>query len=164
MSHFFKLKKVKEKTEHSQTESARDHRSESFFLSNTFILGSGLLVHGLLFALAFYFKHPILYFVLWWIPLVTILQVYLRIRGITEHAGYQPGENQLVISRTVLSPVETFFFSPNGVNYHIEHHAYPSVPFYNLPKVHKLMHERGSLPKANVYQSYRQVVQELVRN
>lgn len=163
MSHFFKLKKVKEKSEHAQNESARDHRSESFFLSNTFIIGSGILVHGLLFGLALAFKHPLLYFVLWWIPLVTILQVYLRIRGITEHAGYQPGDNQLVISRTVLSPIETFFFSPNSVNYHIEHHAYPSVPFYNLPKVHKLMSERGSLPKANVYQSYRQVVQELVK-
>lgn len=160
MSHFFKLKKETVKKE--KTHEAGEKRSEHFFLSNTFIMGSGLIVHGLLFAEAYLLNHPLLYFVLWWLPLVTILQVYLRIRGITEHAGYQPGPDQIVLSRTVLSPVETYFFSPNSVNYHIEHHAYPSVPFYNLHKVHKLMKERGSLPEANVYQSYKKVIQELI--
>lgn len=161
MSHFFKLKKVK-KTK--LQEDATKQRSDSFFLTNTFLIASGIIINGFLFSLAYFAGKPLLYLVLWWVPIITILQVYLRIRGITEHAGYQPGPDQLAISRTVLNPVETFFFSPNNVNYHIEHHAYPSVPFYNLPKVHKLLSERGSLPKQNVYTTYRDVVKELVRN
>ncbi len=82
---------------------------------------------------------------LWVIPMMTVLQVLLRIRGVAEHAGYQPNKDQRLNSRTVISPLQTFFFAPHGVFYHVEHHQYPSVPFYNLPKVHELMKERGSL-------------------
>lgn len=160
MSHFFKLKRSQQKKVHH--EAGTKDRSESIFLSNIFLVSSGLLINGGLFFLAYRFGHPLLYFVLWWLPLITFLQVYLRIRGITEHAGYQPGPDQLILSRTVINPVETFFFSPNSVNYHIEHHAYPSVPFHNLHKVHKILSERGSLPPKNVYLSYKDVVRELV--
>ncbi len=160
MSHFFKLKRSQKAK--AKQEAAPRQRSDSFFLSNAFLVPSGLLINGSLFAMAYFSGHPLLYFVLWWLPLITILQVYLRIRGITEHAGYQPGPDQLALSRTVISPCETFFFSPNSVNYHIEHHAYPSIPFYNLPKAHALMSERGSLPPKNVYRSYRQVLKEVI--
>jgi fatty acid desaturase len=161
MAHFIRFKKAGHKKVSS--EPAHAEKNENFFVSDPFIYGAGLVVNGGLFALAWYAGRPLLYFVLWWLPLITILQLYLRIRGITEHAGYQPGQDQKALSRTVINPVETFFFSPNSVNYHIEHHAYPSVPFHNLHKVHWLMSERGSLPKANVYKTYRDVVKELVR-
>jgi fatty acid desaturase len=34
-----------------------------------------------------------------------------------------------------------------NMNYHIEHHIYPTVPFYNLPKLHKLI--KSQLPPPN---------------
>ena len=34
-----------------------------------------------------------------------------------------------------------------NMNYHIEHHIYPTVPFYNLPKLHKLI--KSQLPRPN---------------
>ena len=39
---------------------------------------------------------------------------------------------------------------PHKVNYHIEHHLYPSVPFYNLPECHREMKSRGLLDGAEV--------------
>jgi beta-carotene hydroxylase len=42
-------------------------------------------------------------------------------------------------SRT--SPLMTVLFG--GANYHLEHHLYPGVPCYRLPKVHQLLKERG---------------------
>ena len=33
------------------------------------------------------------------------------------------------------------------MNYHIEHHMYPSVPYYNLPELHKLI--KHDCPKPN---------------
>ncbi|WP_052672557.1 fatty acid desaturase family protein [Aliterella atlantica] len=30
-----------------------------------------------------------------------------------------------------------------GANYHLEHHLYPGVPCYRLPKLHKLLQEKG---------------------
>lgn len=103
------------------------------------------------------------YFVLWLLPSLTVLQVLLRIRGITEHAGYEPNADQRLNARTVVNPWQTFFFAPNGVNYHIEHHLYPSVPWYHLASVHKLLLARGVLPAKNCYTSYTQVIRELVR-
>jgi fatty acid desaturase len=159
MLHFIRFKKAGQKK--VSTEVTEKHH-ENFFLSDLFLYGAGIVINGGLFALAWYAGRPLMYLVMWWLPLITILQVYLRIRGITEHAGYQAGPDQKALSRTVINPIETFFFSPNSVNYHIEHHAYPSVPFYNLHKVHGLLEERGSLPKGNVYRTYRDVVKELI--
>jgi fatty acid desaturase len=161
MSRFFQVGKKKEKKKIDEV-AAIDKRHDNFFLSNTFLVASGLVINGGLFAYAALMGHPLLYLLLWWIPLFTYLQVYLRIRGITEHAGYKAGPNQMELSRTVINPAETFFFSPNSVNYHIEHHQYPSVPFFNLHKVHRLLKERGSLPEKNVYRTYRDVVKELI--
>ena len=33
------------------------------------------------------------------------------------------------------------------MQYHIEHHVFPQVPFYNLPKLHELI--KSQLPKSN---------------
>jgi len=61
-----------------------------------------------------------------------------------------------------VNPLQTFFFAPHQVNYHMEHHQYPSVPFFNLPKVHRLLKERGSLPETNLYTGYGKVISELL--
>ncbi len=107
--------------------------------------------------------HGWLYLFLWVIPAVTALQVLLRIRGIAEHAGYQANEDQRMNARTVLNPLQTFLFAPHNVNYHIEHHVYPAVPFHNLPKLHRILREKNLLPEANVYRGYGKILRELTR-
>jgi fatty acid desaturase len=124
---------------------------------------SVLVVHGAMLAALASLGHAHLYFVLWFLPLATVLQLLLRIRGIAEHAGYQPSADQRLCSRTVVNPLQTFFFAPHHVAYHIEHHVYPGVPFFQLPRVHALMAERGALPEANVYRGYGAVIADLVR-
>jgi fatty acid desaturase len=40
--------------------------------------------------------------------------------------------------------LESIFILPRNVGYHIEHHWYPSVPFYRLPELHQhLMAREG---------------------
>ncbi len=121
-----------------------------------------VLVNGLFFATCWSLGHPWYFLFFWVLPMMTVLQVLLRIRGIAEHAGYQANPEQMLCSRTVVNPVQTFFFAPHQVNYHMEHHEYPSVPFFKLPEVHRLMMARGSLPQANLYSSYRDVIRELL--
>lgn len=108
------------------------------------------------------FGHPWTYFFFWVLPMITALQVLLRIRGITEHAGYQQNEDQRLNARTVVNPLQTFFFAPHNVNYHIEHHVFPAVPYYNLPRVHQKFMADNVIPKANLYRGYGQVLRELV--
>ena len=127
-----------------------------------FIFASILAVHGAMLGTLVATGHGWLYVVLWWVPLMTVLQLLLRIRGITEHAGYAPSADQRLCSRTVVNPLETFVFAPHCVAFHIEHHLHPGVPFFNLPRVHGLLRGRGALPEANVYTSYRAVLRDLV--
>lgn len=123
---------------------------------------SMILINGLMLGILSATGHGWLY-LLWLIPMMTVLQVLLRIRGVAEHAGYQPNKDQRLNSRTVINPVQTFFFAPHGVFYHIEHHVYPSVPFYKLPQVHKLMKERGSLPEQNLFHGYGEILRQILK-
>jgi len=39
---------------------------------------------------------------------------------------------------------------PHHVNYHLEHHLYPAVPHYRLPRLHQLLVEKDALDGAEV--------------
>jgi fatty acid desaturase len=41
-----------------------------------------------------------------------------------------------------------------NLNYHIEHHLFPGVPWYNLPKVHALLLEDYKAAGSSIYGSY----------
>jgi fatty acid desaturase len=41
-------------------------------------------------------------------------------------------------------------YCPHHVNYHIEHHLYPAVPHYNLPRLHAALEQHGILEGAEV--------------
>src|SRR5882672_1017368 len=91
------------------------------------------------------------YLVLWIMPLVTVVQVILRLRAIAEHGATTDFSSPLTAARTNVAPawLEWLIF-PHHVNYHIEHHLYASVPHYNLPALHREMARRGVLDGAEV--------------
>jgi fatty acid desaturase len=49
---------------------------------------------------------------------------------------------------------ERLLIAPNRVNYHLEHHLVMAVPHYHLPRMHRLLRERGVLDAACVSSSY----------
>ena len=55
---------------------------------------------------------------------------------------------------------ERLLIAPNRVNYHLEHHLLMTVPLYNLPKMHRMLKERGVLEGANIASGYAQVLRE----
>jgi len=67
--------------------------------------------------------------------------------GLFQHGGL--AEDQLdhrLNTRTAyLNPISRFIYW--NMNYHIEHHMYPLVPYYNLPELHKLI--KHDCPKPN---------------
>jgi len=54
---------------------------------------------------------------------------------------------------------ERLLVAPNYVNYHLEHHLIMTVPHYNLPRLHRLLRDRGVLDGACVHTGYRGVLQ-----
>jgi fatty acid desaturase len=67
------------------------------------------------------------------------------IRPYIEHGGLETGEFQ--DARSYTSPFYTVLLFGN--NYHLEHHLYPSVPCYKLPKVHSRLAAEGYYERFN---------------
>ena len=70
-----------------------------------------------------------------------------RILAALQHFNLEsdPDKQDLFFStRTImLNPIIQFFYA--GMNFHTEHHIFPSVPFYNLPFLHKRFREHDIL-------------------
>ncbi len=91
------------------------------------------------------------YLVLWLLPLVTVIQPILRLRAICEHGAVTDLSTPLTAARTNLpGPLARFVMFPHNVNYHVEHHLFPAVPHYHLPRLHRELVARGALAKAEV--------------
>ena len=72
----------------------------------------------------------------WAVPAFTFLLAILYVRDVAEHHCLpKPG---LLAARTVLPHwFERLLFCQNSVNYHTEHHLFPSVPFFRLKRLHR---------------------------
>lgn len=102
-------------------------------------------------------------FALYWIvPLFTWLALVMRVRGIAEHRAIKGPERGYPLTRTTdASLLERIFVAPKNVNYHIEHHFFPSVPFYRLPELHALLLTKpGFRQRAHLTRSYWRVLEE----
>ncbi len=102
---------------------------------------SGQLLIPLLIVLGvFYFGWDVLiiYLLFFVAPLMWVGVVSRYLRLIFEHFGIE-GESFIGgETRTVMvSWIWRTLLWPHNLNYHLEHHWYPSVPFYNLPQLHK---------------------------
>jgi fatty acid desaturase len=102
------------------------------------------------------------YLLLWVLPLVTVLQVLLRLRAVCEHGAVTDTSHPLRAARTNLAPwLVQFFLFPHQMNYHIEHHLYPSVPHYRLAECHAAMQAEGLLEGAEVAPTFRACLKKI---
>ncbi len=76
---------------------------------------------------------PILFW-LWLLP-VLVGQPFLRLYLLAEHGLCPPVANMLENSRTTFTNRIVRFLAWN-MPYHAEHHAFPNVPFHQLPALH----------------------------
>jgi fatty acid desaturase len=111
---------------------------------------SNLVLLGILTACGY----PQLY-LLWLAAWFTTYTLVTRIRSIAEHALTPDATDPLRNTRTVLARWwERVLFAPNRLGFHLEHHLLMTVPHYNLPRMHRLLAERGALANACVERSY----------
>lgn len=89
-----------------------------------------------------------LYLLFWLLPMVTVFTATFRFRAMTEHHGIdEAGESRycrdapdvLRTTRSIGGWIGPALFAPHGINYHLEHHLFPSVPFYNLPQLSRML-------------------------
>jgi fatty acid desaturase len=91
-------------------------------------------------------------FALWFWPLI-FFGFFNSVRFAAEHYDTPWNSGQLIGGRTMISnQVNSWFW--NNINYHIGHHVYPAVPWYNLQKLHALMLPEIGHQNAIVDKSY----------
>ncbi len=106
-------------------------------------IGQVALVHAVMFAVLAMLGHPLVYLV-WWLAWGTTMQLFARLRGILEHACTPDVEHPLKQSRSTGAPIwATLTFTPHNINCHVEHHLLMTVPFFRLPRLQRLLRERG---------------------
>jgi fatty acid desaturase len=101
---------------------------------------------------------------LWsWLPIVLIggPRIYgswhMYLTGLLQHIGLADNvTDHRLNSRTVLmNPISRWIYW--NMNYHVEHHMFPMVPYHALPKLHELI--KHDLPAANpsIWHAYKEV-------
>jgi fatty acid desaturase len=104
-----------------------------------------------------------------WLPLLFIglPSVYgawlYNFFGLTQHAALpENGLDHRLNSRTVLmNPVFRFLYW--NMNYHVEHHMYPMVPYHALPRLHEAIVADCPPPYASNWAAYREILPALLR-
>ena len=78
--------------------------------------------------------------------------------GLTQHTGLQENiKDHRYSTRTVyFNPVFSFLYW--HMEYHIEHHMFPTVPSYNLPKLHHLIKDQMPPAKKGLWGAYREII------
>jgi Na+-transporting NADH:ubiquinone oxidoreductase subunit F len=83
--------------------------------------------------------------------------------GYTQHAGL--AENVLdhrLNSRTVyMNPIHRYLYW--NMNYHVEHHMFPLVPYHALPKLHAAVKDDCAVPYPSLFSAWREIVPTILR-
>ncbi len=77
-------------------------------------------------------------FLLWFLPLFTAFPVFMVLREWIQHGNADRG--RYTNSRVFLvDPLSRYAVFPLGMDYHLPHHLYASVPHYRLRALHELL-------------------------
>jgi fatty acid desaturase len=125
---------------------------------------AGACFFGVLFWVLTRYSLWTLFLLYWIVPLMTWLKVVLRLRTIGEHYALEYDHIFRQTRTTYPTLLEQLLIAPKNIAYHLDHHLYPSVPFYNLPALHKeLLRHDEFRAQAHLTRSYLQVLGECLR-
>jgi len=86
-------------------------------------------------SIAFSFWHLLILY--WFLPLLTATKFFDYVRGVAEH--YPLNYSQPLRSSRNTFGWQRLVTAPYHINYHLDHHLYPGVPWYNLGKLHAVL-------------------------
>ncbi len=89
-------------------------------------------------------------------PLVSIVTF-------TQHAGLADNvyDHRLNTRTVYMNPILCFLYC--NMNYHLEHHMYPTVPFYSLPKLHQQIKSQTPVAYNGLYEAYKEMIPTFIR-
>jgi fatty acid desaturase len=86
-------------------------------------------------------------FLAWVVAYLSPFSLFLRVRSLAEHACMDRGPDLLRNTRTTRAGlVARITVAPLHVNHHLEHHLLPTVPWFRLPALGRLLTARDAIP------------------
>lgn len=81
--------------------------------------------------------------------------------GVFQHAGLEHDvlDHRLNTRTCYVNPISAFIYW--NMHYHIEHHSFPMVPYYNLPKLHEILKPQLPKPYNSMWEVYREMIPAL---
>jgi fatty acid desaturase len=83
--------------------------------------------------------------------------------GLLQHGGLADNvlDHRLNCRTVYMNPISRFLYM--NMNYHVEHHMFPMVPFHALPKLHELVKHDLPTPNHSILDGYREMIPALIR-
>jgi fatty acid desaturase len=103
-------------------------------------------------------------FLLYWLlPLLTVMQALLRFEAICEHQyGLAAARVEDSTPLIILPWWQRLLIPDLNFGMHVYHHYYPSVPFCDLPKVHRIFEREGLVHDGHVFYGYGGIVKTVL--
>lgn len=117
-----------------------------------------LAVQACILAVSIALGHPLVYFLLWLLPFLTVWRVINRLRSIAEHGGLRADTDRRITTHSVrqASPAR-FMLVPYNIGWHLAHHVDAGIPFRSLPAYHEELRRTGYVTAEYEYPSYRAI-------
>ena len=87
----------------------------------------------------------------------------LVVYGLTQHAGLAENvlDHRLNCRTVYMNPIHRFLYW--NMNYHVEHHMFPLVPYHALPKLHVAVKDDCPTPYPSLLAAWHEIVPSLLR-
>jgi fatty acid desaturase len=83
---------------------------------------------------------------------------HMVLMGLMQHGGLADNvTDHRLNSRTVyINPVSRFIYW--NMNYHVEHHMFPMVPYHALPRLHEAIKQDLPAPNPSIWSAYKEMI------
>jgi fatty acid desaturase len=83
--------------------------------------------------------------------------------GLLQHGGLADNvtDHRLNTRSVLMNPISRFIYL--NMNYHVEHHMFPMVPYHALPKLHETIKHDLPAPSPSIIAAYREMIPAFLR-
>lgn len=83
--------------------------------------------------------------------------------GYTQHAGLAENvlDHRLNCRTVLMNPVNRFLYW--NMNYHVEHHMFPLVPFHALPRLHEAIEDDCPPPYKSLFSAWQEIIPAVLK-
>lgn len=104
-----------------------------------------------------------------WLPVLYLLlpfvygTTFMHTIHFMQHAGLKNNvrDHRLSVRTVKMNPI--FSFLNWNMEYHLEHHMFPTVPAYNLKKLSKVIKDQLPKPKEGIFDAYKEIIPTLIK-